>query len=68
MKKVIAEGVLWGGFKGENNLKYPYYILPPKKDALEKDAIFVADMLKTFARKRIRITIEQVTKPRKKKK
>jgi len=59
-EKVTVEGVLWGGFEGEHNLKYPYYILPPKEDALEEDAIFVADIIKKFMRKKIRLTVEEI--------
>ncbi len=61
--KVVLEGTLWGGYKTENDLRYPYYILPDEIHTFEKDEIFVADKLSKFARKRIRITIEEIDGP-----
>ena len=60
LQKETVEGILWGGFKGEHNLEHPYYVLPPKQDALTEDAVFVADILRKFARKRVRITVEEI--------
>ncbi len=58
--KETAEGVLWGGFKGEHDLKHPYYILRDEKHTFELDELFVADILKKFVRKRIRLTVEEL--------
>lgn len=58
--KEVAEGVLWGGFKGEHNLAHPYYILQDEEYTFEKDELFVADILKKFVRKRIRLTVEEI--------
>ena len=60
VRKAIAEGVLWGGYKGEHNLKYPYYILRDEKHTFELDELFVADILKKFVRKRSRLTVEEL--------
>ena len=54
-KRKSLEGKVWSGFIGECKDKCPCYLLRPKMEA-----IFICDILRKFARKKVRITIQEL--------
>jgi len=55
MKKKRIQGKIWSGFISECKDRCPCYLLRPYNEA-----VFICDVLKKFAKKRVRITIEEI--------
>ncbi len=64
MKKEVIEGRVWSGYIGEckNDMRCPLFIIqnPDDFEEEEENAIFVCAVLKKFAKKKIRITIQEM--------
>ena len=58
MRRYVLEGLVWFGFEGELK-RPPCYIIPRPAS----DGIFVSDVLRKFAAKRVKITIETISEP-----